>query len=66
MAGTGTFVSHIDPQQHNKLNKLVGNCCLLRFDSGAQVSILPKRWLAQYEPKLTVRDVSELLNGGKT
>ena len=32
------------------------------FDSGAQVSILPKWWIAQHEPKLKIRDVSDLLD----
>ena len=70
---TGSFVRHIDPQQHNKLIKPFGNRYLLRcminghrtqplFDSGAQVSILPKWWISQHEPKLKVRDVSELLD----
>ena len=73
LANIGTFVSHIDPQKHDKLIKLVGNRCLLDcridgqktqplFDSGAQVSILPRWWLSQYEPHLKVRNVSELLN----
>ena len=74
LAGIGTFVSLIDPQQHKKLIKLVGNRCLLQckikgheaqplFDSGAQVSsILPKWWLAQHKPNSKIRDVSELLD----
>ena len=73
LANIGTFVSHIDPQKHDKLIRLVGNRCLLDckidgqktqplFDSGAQVSILPRWWLSQYEPHLKVRNVSELLD----
>ena len=73
LAIIGTFVSQIDPQKHDKLIKLVGNRCLLNckidgqktqplFDSGAQVSILPRWWLSQYEPLLKIRNVSELLD----
>jgi len=73
LANIGTFVSHIDPQKHDKLIRLVGNRYLLDgkingqktqplFDSGAQVSILPRWWLSQYEPHLKIRNVSELLD----
>ena len=73
LANIGTFVSHIDPQKHDKLIRLVGNRCLLDgkingqqtqplFDSGAQVSILPSWWLSQYEPHLKIRNVSKLLD----
>lgn len=69
------FVSHLTPGQYAVVAKLVGEKCkihcviegvetLALWDTGAQVSILPKDWLKENCPINSVRDIEELLGTG--
>ena len=66
------FRSHLTPTEHQKVAKLTGekcefNCLLdgidtkALLDSGAQVSVLSKSFLAEQFPNIEVRSVKELL-----
>ena len=66
------FVSHIAPQKHSKIIKLVGEKCLVEcllndnkehvlWDSGSQISILSQQYLTDNFPQLEVKTLKELL-----
>lgn len=68
----GIFCSHLSPQKHSKLVKLVGERCTIKchlnnketealWDTGAQVSIVSQEFLARHTPGANIREVSELL-----
>ena len=58
---TSVFVSHLSPQQHAQVVRLVGRICIVKcllngletdalWDTGAQVSIISHSWLNQCLP----------------
>ena len=62
------FVSHLTPDQHQKVAKLVGKRCTVfckmsgktveaLWDTGAQVSITSKDWLENNFPDLQVKSI---------
>ena len=71
----GMYVSHLTPNQHAKVVKLVGKRCMVQcvmnnvqtealWDTGAQVSIVSKDWVAQNLPTAERREINELLDKG--
>ena len=67
------FTSHLNPQRHNKIIRLIGKECSVKcflndveftalWDTGAQVSILTQETLKNYFPGEKVRKLSELLD----
>ena len=69
------FVSHLTPDQHQKVAKLAGKRCTVfckmngktveaLWDTGAQVSITSKDWLENNFPDLQVKSIQCLLNCG--
>ena len=64
------YVSHLTPNQHAKVAKLVGKRCMVLNnvqtealrDTGAQVSIVSKDWVAQNLPTAERRQINELLD----
>ena len=69
---TGVFVSHLSPQGHALVVRLVGRKCTLKclligletgalWDTGAQVSFISHSWLNQCLPGCDIRDIAELL-----
>ena len=69
------FPSHLTPKQRVTIAKLVGEKCSVicemngtetevLWDTGAQVSIIPKRILQDKFPDLQVKDIHELLEVG--
>ena len=69
---TGVFASHLSPQEHARVVRLVGRKCTLKcllngletdalWDTGAQVSIISLSWLKQCLPGCDIRDIAELL-----
>ena len=69
---TGVFVSHLSPQEHAWVVRLVGHKCTVKclldgletnalWDTGAQVSIISQSWLKQCLPGCDIRDIAELL-----
>lgn len=69
------FVSHLTPKQQAAIAKLVGRKCKIKcvingietealWDTGAQVSILPKGWLVENCQSDGVRSIEELLGTG--
>ena len=70
---SGMYVSHLTPNQHAKVAKLVGKRCMVQcvmnnvqtqalWDTGAQVSIVSKDWIAENLPTAESRQMDELLN----
>ena len=66
------FRSHLTPTEHQKVAKLIGEKCEINclldeidtkalLDSGAQVSVLSRSFLAEQFPDIKVRNVKELL-----
>ena len=66
------FVSHLSPQEHAQVVRLVGRKCIVKcllngletdalWDTGAQVSIISHSWLNQCLPGCDIRDIAELL-----
>ena len=66
------FVSHITPQKHSKMIKLVGEKCLVEcllngnktfvlWDTGSQISLLSQQYLTGNFPQLEVKHLEELL-----
>ena len=69
---TGVFVSHLSPQEHARVVRLVGRKCTVKcllngletdalWDTGAQVSIISPNWLKQCLPGCDPRNIEELL-----
>ena len=69
---TGVFLSHLSPQEHAQVVRLVGRKCIVKclldgletdalWDTGAQLSITSHSWLNQCLPGCDIRDISELL-----
>ncbi|KAL9964944.1 hypothetical protein ACROYT_G028661 [Oculina patagonica] len=69
---TGVFVSHLSPQEHAQVVRLVGRKCSVKcllngvetealWDTGAQVSIVSRSWLRRCLPGCDIRDIAELL-----
>jgi len=65
-------VSHLTPKQRTTLGNLVGRKCTIHclldkvetealWDTGAQVSVLSKNYLAKHFPTLEVRPIADLL-----
>ena len=70
-----TFVSHLSPQEHAQVIRLVGRKCTVKcllngvetealWDTGAQVSIIPSNWVRKFYPGTDVRNITELLGMG--
>ena len=70
-----TFVSHLSPQEHAQVIRLVGRKCTVKcllngvetkalWDTGAQVSIIPSNWVRKFYPGTDVRNIAELLGMG--
>ena len=68
----GVFVSHLSPQEHAQVVRLVGHKCIVKcllngletdalWDTGAQVSIISHSWLKQCLPGCDIRDIAELV-----
>ena len=73
VSDSGMYVSHLTPNQHAKVAKLVGKRCMAQCvmnnvqtealkDTGAQVSIVSKDWIAENLPTAESRRMDELLN----
>ena len=73
VSDSGMYVSHLTPNQHGKVAKLVGRRCMVQcvinnvqtealWDTGAQVSIVSKDWIAENLPTAESRQMDELLN----
>ena len=73
VSDSGMYVSHLTPNQHAKVAKLVGKRCMVQcvmnnvktealWDTGAEVSILSKDWIAENLPTAESRRMDELLN----
>ena len=73
VSDSGMYVSHITPNQHAKVAKLVGKRCMVQcvmndvqtealWDTGAQVSIVSKDWIAENLPTAEPRQIGELLS----
>ena len=71
----GQYVTHLTPRQHTTVAKLVGKRCIINcklneletealWDTGAQVSVLPKRWVAEQFPGIKLRNIEELVGQG--
>ena len=71
----GQYVTHLTPRQHTTVAKLVGKRCIINcklneletealWDTGAQVSVLPKRWVAEQFPGIKLRNIEELIGQG--
>ena len=69
---TGAFVSHLSPQEHAQVVRLVGRKCTVKcvlngvetdalWDTGAQVSIISRGWLKWCLPGCDIPDMTELL-----
>ena len=69
---TGVFASHLSPQEHAQVIRLVGRKCIVKYllsgletdalwDTGAKVSISSHSWLKQCIPGCEIRDIAELL-----
>ncbi len=67
------IASHLTPTEKTNLVKIVGKRCLVNcslegkavkalWDTGAQVSLVSDKFLKQHFSKMTVRDVSELID----
>ena len=67
------FKSHITPTNHQRLIKLVGEKCIVNakisnvpskclWDTGAQISVVSRRWLRKHFPSVKMRPIEELLN----
>ena len=64
-----TFVSHLSPQEHAQVIRLVGRKCTVKcllngvetealWDTGAQVSIIPSNWVRKFHPGTDVRNIA--------
>ena len=64
-----TFVSHLSPQEHAQVIRLVGRKCTVKcllngvetealWDTGAQVSIIPSNWVRKFYPGTDVRNIA--------
>ena len=69
------YVTHLTPRQHTTVGKLVRKPCIINCKlneletealrhTGAQVSILPKRWVAEQFPGIKLRNTEELVGQG--
>ena len=70
-----TYVSHSTPAGYSKVVGLVGKRCMVHcqlngqkvhslWDTGAQVSLISKRWLDEHLPDLPLRNIESLLDDG--
>ena len=66
------FVSHLSPQEHAQVVRLVGRKCTVKcvlngveadalWDTGAQVSIISRSWSKRCLPGCDIRNMTELL-----
>ena len=64
----GTYVSHLTPAEYSKVVGLVGKRCMVHcqlngqkvhslWDTGAQVSLISKKWLDEHLPDLPLRNI---------
>ena len=71
----GTYVSHLTPAEYSKVVGLVGKRCMVHcqlngqkvhalWDTGAQVSLISKKWLDEHLPDLPLRNIESLLDDG--
>ena len=71
----GQYVTHLTPRQHTTVAKLVGKRCIINcklneletetlWDTGAQVSVPPKRWVAEQFSGIKLRNIDELVGQG--
>jgi hypothetical protein len=69
-----TFTSHLTPSEHANIAKLVGRWCTVGcalnefestvlWDTGAQVSIMPKEMMEKHFPENVIKDIYKLING---
>ena len=65
--------AHLTPQQRHKVSRLIGNRCMVQccingkqtealWDTGSQISLLPRSWLHQNLPNVSLRPIQQLLN----
>ena len=68
----GVFVSHLSPQEHAQVVRLLGSKCIVKcllngletdalWYTGAQVSMISHSWLKQCLPGCNIRDIAGLL-----
>ncbi|KAM9735208.1 uncharacterized protein ACNS7B_014526 [Menidia menidia] len=68
-------VSHISPRHYSQLLRLIGKKCLVNcyldgvqtkalWDTGSQVCLISEAWRKKYIPKVSVRNIEELLGPG--
>ncbi len=66
------YISHLTPQQHNRIAKLVGDRCTVNFklegkdmtglwDTGAQVSVISMEQVKRHFPSKPVKKIADLL-----
>ena len=71
----GQHITHLTPRPHTTVTKLVGKRCIINcklseletealWDTGVQVSVLPKRWVAKQFPGIQLRNIEELVGQG--
>lgn len=74
MKEDGFYRTHLTPKQHTKVINIVGKKCMIDcllngikstalWDTGAQVSIVPKEWVDSHMAGVKVRSIHELLDG---
>ena len=72
MKESGFHRTHLTPGQHTKIVNIVGEKCMINcllngirnealWDTGVQVSIIPRQWISAHMSGTNVRDISELL-----
>lgn len=63
----------LTPGQQTKVTKIIGNKCLVScclndiptnclYDTGAQVSLISREWIAKHQPNIDIEDISTLLD----
>ena len=71
-SSSGHFMSHLTPMQHSEITNLVGNHCTVNcqsggkttkalWETGAQVSLVSKKFLREMFPNTEIKDTSELI-----
>lgn len=74
MKENGFYRTHLTPKQHTKVVNIVGKKCIINcllngirstalWDTGAQVSIVPKEWVNSHMTAIKVCSIHELLDG---
>ena len=69
------YVIHLTPRQHTTVAKPVGKRCIINctlneletealWDTNAQVSVLPERWVAEQFPGIKIRIIGKFVGQG--